>query len=56
MKVNGASEDVGANGPGTFTLLVLVDFTVDFSGEARLPVGAYLHIKPVVAGVSQPSV
>lgn len=51
MKVNGASEEIGSDGPGIFALWFGEFYSI--GGKAGLPV-VYLHIKPEVAGVSRP--
>lgn len=50
MKVNGASEEIGSDGPGIFALWFGEFYSI--GGKAGLPV-VYLHIKPEVAGAVQ---
>lgn len=56
MKVNGASGEIGSDGPGIFALWFGEFYSI--GGKAGLPVAqrteAYLHIKPEVVGVSRP--
>lgn len=47
MKVNGASGEIGSDGPGIFAL-----WFGEFYSAQRTE--AYLHIKPEVVGVSRP--